>query len=224
MRYPARIFAPVGEAERGVGQRFESTDSRAVLSIYSRNNEGDETPATYLRTNIRVKRTDLDYLRVTRSFSALDDEQKARLLRDMTLVDPQVRSRDHAAERWERRSRRHSDADASRPGRANLWGGICEQLTAALRGWPIREIERGVRLSEAQRVAFYEFITSSLKAADTLAGACPAATALTPVGRMTTLRERLSAVRQTTAAIQPALAHFYDALDQEQKVRFAEMR
>ena len=58
----------------------------------------------------------------------------------------------------------------------------------ALRGWPIREIERGVRLSETQRVSFYELVTASLKAADTLASACPAETALTPAGRMDIMR------------------------------------
>jgi hypothetical protein len=36
--YPARIFAAVGEAEKGVGQRFESNDGRATLSIYARAN------------------------------------------------------------------------------------------------------------------------------------------------------------------------------------------
>jgi hypothetical protein len=80
-----------------------------------------------------------------------------------------------------------------------------------------------VRLSEPQRASFYELVTSSLKAADTLAGACPAETALTPVARMATLRARLAAVRAATAAIRPALARFYESLDQGQKVRFAGM-
>jgi len=106
---------------------------------------------------------------------------------------------------------------------ANTWSSACEDLTSALRNWPVREIERGVRLSEPQRVAFYELVTSSLKAADTLAGACPAETALTPVGRMASLRARLAAVRAATAAIRPALTRFYEALDQGQKVRFAGM-
>jgi len=100
---------------------------------------------------------------------------------------------------------------------------MCEELATVLRGWPVREIERDVRLSSAQRVAFYELVTSSLKAADTLGGACPAETALTPVGRMEAMRQRLSAVRAATAAIRPALAHFYEALDQGQKLRFAGM-
>jgi len=87
----------------------------------------------------------------------------------------------------------------------------------------VREIERVVRLSSAQRVAFYELVTASLKAAETLGSACPAETALTPVGRMETMRKRLAAVRAATAAIRPALVRFYEALDQGQKVRFAGM-
>jgi hypothetical protein len=106
---------------------------------------------------------------------------------------------------------------------ANTWASACEDLTTALRNWPVRDIERGVRLTEPQRVAFYELVTSSLRAADTLASACPAETALTPVGRMAGLRARLAAVRAATAAIRPALTRFYEALDQGQKVRFAGM-
>jgi len=213
-------------------------------------------------------------------YSALDDEQKARLLRDMTLADPQPRSADRRADRsssrwhepsdrWERRSSRWrayaraSEQDAGQTdgsGRTdgvgsnlatrsvgspppcgegvtrsrhqrcnpnatspNRWVTACEDLTSALRNWPVRDIERGVRLSEPQRVAFYELVTASLRAADTLASACPAETALTPVGRMASLRSRLAAVRAATAAIRPALARFYEALDQGQKVRFAGM-
>jgi hypothetical protein len=157
-------------------------------------------------------------------YAALDDEQKARLLRDLTLSGSQAREGDRAAKRSQRRSRRRGGSGAARDGEANAWAGICEHLTAALRGWPIREIERGVRLSEPQRVAFYELVSSSLKVADTLAGACPAETALTPPGRMALMRARLSAVRQATVAIRPTLTQFYEALDEGQKVRFAGMR
>ena len=132
-------------------------------------------------------------------YAALDDEQKARLLRDLTLSRPQAREGDRTAERSERRSRGRGASGATRGREANLWAGICEHLTAALRGWPIREIERGVRLSEMQRVAFYELVTSSLKAADTLAGACPAETTLTPPGRMT----RCARVFQSCVRRQP---------------------
>jgi hypothetical protein len=108
--------------------------------------------------------------------------------------------------------------------KSNAWTDICEHLTETLRGWPIREIERRVGLSQPQRVALYEFVTSSLKVADTLANACPAETALTPTVRMALLRARLTAVRQAAAAIRPALTQFYEALDQGQKAQFDAMR
>jgi hypothetical protein len=201
-------------------------------------------------------------------YGALNDEQKARLYRDMAApvaskpaetTDARAaqaaqdqrakrredyssrrhRWRDYAAERETRErdsrlspqhvedarkrayglARATNTANAAAPG----WSGTCEELSAGLRNWPVREIERDVRLSDAQRVAFYELVTASLKAADTLSSACPAEAALTPVGRMDAMRKRLAAVRAATAAIRPALAHFYEALDQGQKVRFAGM-
>ena len=70
----------------------------------------------------------------------------------------------------------------------------------------------------------HDLVGSSRKAADTLAGTCPAETALTAPVRMATMRERLSAVRQATVAIHPAFTQFYEALDQPQKLRFAGVR
>jgi hypothetical protein len=185
-------------------------------------------------------------------YGTLNDEQKARLYRDMAApaaaaARETTPRRDAQEERRARRdysSRRDRarayaaarEAAAREPtpsqGRSQArsqaaappWSGaMCEELAAVLRGWPVREIERDVRLSSPQRVAFYELVTASLKAADTLAGACPAESALTPVGRMDAMRKRLAAVRAATAAIRPALTHFYEALDQGQKVRFAGM-
>jgi hypothetical protein len=201
-------------------------------------------------------------------YAALNDEQKARLYRDMAAPaaanaaqttgareareerryssrrerwrayaearermgsphEPEARLRASSTRYGEMRDSRmslrssglRSNATAAAPG----WSGTCEELGSVLRNWPVREIERDVRLAGAQRVAFYELVTASLKAADTLSSACPAEAALTPVGRMETMRKRLTAVRAATAAIRPALARFYEALDQGQKVRFAGM-
>jgi LTXXQ motif family protein len=175
-------------------------------------------------------------------YGALDDEQKARLYRDMAApaatareTTPRRQAQDDRRESREYGSRRHrwrayaaareapARETAPRQAAAPPWSATCEEFAAVLRNWPVREIERDVRLSSTQRVAFYELVTSSLKAADKLASACPAETALTPVGRMDAMRQRLAAVRAATAAIRPALAHFYEALDQGQKVRFAGM-
>ena len=161
-------------------------------------------------------------------YSALDDEQKARLFRDMTLTHAPVSSSERTAKRSGKRLDRRSSrwrayASADRSAAAKGWDDVCEQFISALRGWPIREIEGGVGLSEPQRITFYELVISSLRAADMLAGACPAETALTPVGRMATLRARLDAVRVATALVRPAFTHFYDSLDEAQKMRFAGM-
>jgi LTXXQ motif family protein len=175
-------------------------------------------------------------------YGALDDEQKARLYRDMAApaattreTTPRREAQDERRAPREYRSRRDrwrayaaarepaARAPAPRQAAAPGWSATCEEFAAVLRNWPVREIERDVRLSSPQRVAFYELVTASLKAADTLASACPAESALTPVGRMDAMRQRLAAVRAATAAIRPALVHFYEALDQGQKVRFAGM-
>src|SRR5262249_48402339 len=175
-------------------------------------------------------------------YGALDDEQKARLPRAMAAPaaakareppprrdarDDDRRAYSSRRDRWrayaaarEAAAREGAQRQTTAPG----WSGaMCEEFAGVLRGWPVREIERDVRLSSPQRVTFYELVTASLKAADTLGGACPAETALTPVGRMDAMRKRLSAVRAATAAIPPALVRFYEALDQGQKVRFAGM-
>ena len=74
IQYPAGIFTPAGKPEKGLGQRFERADGRAVLSIYSRPNEAGENPRTYLRHHLRLGRSALDYVRITRSFFAISSE------------------------------------------------------------------------------------------------------------------------------------------------------
>jgi hypothetical protein len=80
IQYPASIFAPAGKPEKGLGQRFERADGRAVLSIYSRPNEAGESPTTYLRHNLRVALSASDYVRITRSFFAISSEREGVIL------------------------------------------------------------------------------------------------------------------------------------------------
>ena len=74
--YPDGIFIPAGDPEKGVGQRFERHDGRAVLSIYSRDNEEGDTPRNYLKKNLRVERSAIEYQRVTRGFFAISMERQ----------------------------------------------------------------------------------------------------------------------------------------------------
>ena len=80
IQYPASIFTPTGKPEKGLGQRFERADGRAVLSIYSRPNGAGEYPKTYLRNNLRMDRSALDYVRIARSFFAISSERDGVIL------------------------------------------------------------------------------------------------------------------------------------------------
>src|SRR5262249_24476996 len=61
IQYRASTFIPAGQPETGIGKRFERADGRAILSVYSRPNVAGENPATYLRNNLRLNRSALDY-------------------------------------------------------------------------------------------------------------------------------------------------------------------
>jgi hypothetical protein len=76
----ASIFTPAGQPEMGFGQRFERADGRAVLSIYARPNRAGETPRGYLRRHLRVERSELDYVRIARSFFAISSERDGVVL------------------------------------------------------------------------------------------------------------------------------------------------
>jgi hypothetical protein len=79
--YPASIFSePVGKSEKGAGQRFNSADGRSTLTIYALENADGDTPASYLRKNLRMPRSALQYERVTRSFFAISTEGKGTVL------------------------------------------------------------------------------------------------------------------------------------------------
>jgi hypothetical protein len=80
IQVPMSVFAPAGKPELGSGQRFERADGRAALSIYSRPNDAGDNPATYLRNNLRMNRSSLDYVRIARSFFAISSERDGIIL------------------------------------------------------------------------------------------------------------------------------------------------
>jgi hypothetical protein len=77
VEYPAGIFSVRdGKAEKGLGQRFNSADRLSELTIYTGENEAGDTPANYLKNNLRVRRSALDYERVTRTFFAISSTRQ----------------------------------------------------------------------------------------------------------------------------------------------------
>jgi hypothetical protein len=67
--YPAGIFSPAGASGTGVGERFQSHDQGATLSVYVQPRKADETSASYLQNNLQIPPSAIEYRRVTRTFS-----------------------------------------------------------------------------------------------------------------------------------------------------------
>jgi len=216
----ARIVRP-DETQRSALEQLRTTANQTADTLASDCPQDTPTaPSDQLEAAERGLETAIAALKavqpaITTFYTSLDDEQKARLVARHLAASASQES----VRRSRSRAYGSSDRDLSPP----QWDSICEQWAAALRDWPISRIERTIRLTETQRVALYDVVASSLKAAGTLMTSCPTEIALTPAARMETLRKRLEAVRRATEAIHPALAQFYETLDNNQKTRFAEM-
>lgn len=119
--YPAGVFAPAGQPGTGVGQRFESADGRASLSIYSRRNESGESPTSYLRHNLRTKRSALDYARIAPSFFAISSEREGVILYSRCNFSGRARGAIHCIDlKYPRAEKR-------------AWDGIVTRISLSLR-------------------------------------------------------------------------------------------
>jgi LTXXQ motif family protein len=102
--------------------------------------------------------------------------------------------------------------------RANLIACSCSWRT-----WCAAALRRPPACS-ASRSALDELKEASLKAADSLRANCSTYRALTPVGRVESMEQRLEATLGAVRTVKPALARFYDLLSDEQKARFNALR
>jgi LTXXQ motif family protein len=101
---------------------------------------------------------------------------------------------------------------------------LCDGRSPGIMDLPIDRIAQAVNPTEPQRAALDELKTASLKAADTLQTKCPTFRPLTPVGRVEAMEQRLDVTLGAAKTLQPALAKFYDLLNDEQKARFNALR
>ncbi len=97
---------------------------------------------------------------------------------------------------------------------------VCGERAAGIGSLPIERIERTVRPNEAQRSAFKDLQDATTAAISLLKSDCPTYRALTPVGRLEAMEQRLDAMLRAVQTVQPALENFYGALSNEQKERF----
>ena len=127
-------------------------------------------------------------------YQALSDEQKARF----NAISPE-----EAAQSNER--------DLSQ---------ACNARTAGISSLPIDRIEQTVRPNEAQRVALKDLRDAMSASVNLLTSECPTYRALTPIGRIEAMEQRLDAMSRSVQTLQPPLDRFYGTLTDEQKERF----
>ena len=97
---------------------------------------------------------------------------------------------------------------------------VCGERASGIASLPLERIERAVRPDGAQRSAHKELQDAAADAANLLSSDCPTYRALTPVGRLQTMEQRLDAMLSAVQTVQPALEKFYGSLGDEQKERF----
>jgi histone H3/H4 len=97
---------------------------------------------------------------------------------------------------------------------------VCGERAAGISSLPLERIERAVQPDGAQRSALQELQDAMSEAANLLSSECPTYRALTPVGRLQAMEQRLDAMLRAVQTVQPALEKFYASLSDEQKERF----
>jgi LTXXQ motif family protein len=97
---------------------------------------------------------------------------------------------------------------------------LCGGRSSPMSDFPVAQIERSLHLTAPQAADLQAMKDASAQAADILKENCPTEQALTPPGRLAAMEQRLNAMRQAIATVEPALNRFYSELSDEQKARF----
>jgi len=97
---------------------------------------------------------------------------------------------------------------------------VCGERASGIASLPLERIERAVQPDGAQRTALKELQDATSAAVNLLSSDCPTYRALTPVGRLQAMEQRLDAMLRAVQTVEPALEKFYGSLGDEQKERF----
>ena len=95
----------------------------------------------------------------------------------------------------------------------------CTGQAVELKRIPFDLVSRTVQANDAQRNALEQVHSAANDAAETLSAACPKDIPAELGQRLDQLGRALDAIAASLAALRPALATFYDTLDDEQKAR-----
>jgi hypothetical protein len=96
---------------------------------------------------------------------------------------------------------------------------VCEP-DKGVTAWPFERITRAVQPDEQQRALLADLKDAAADAAADFKAACPRTVAMTPVGRLEAMIERLDATLDAVRTVRPPLEAFYASLSDEQKARF----
>jgi hypothetical protein len=99
--------------------------------------------------------------------------------------------------------------------------GFCQQRFARMAQLRLEHIQRLVRPTDEQRLAFEELKAAAAKAVDIARAACPPERPLSPPARLAAAERLVEARLQALRTIRPALESFYKILSDEQKIRWA---
>jgi hypothetical protein len=81
---------------------------------------------------------------------------------------------------------------------------VCNERASGIASLPMERIERAVRPHGAQRSALMELQDATSEAVNLLRSGCPTYRALTPVGRLEAMEQRLDAMSRAVQTVQPA--------------------
>jgi LTXXQ motif family protein len=96
----------------------------------------------------------------------------------------------------------------------------CTDEAAEVTGWPIDQIQAAVQPDQQQRALLDDLGNAVVQASEVIKSHCPQEVAFTAPARLADMQKRLEGLVQAIDIVQPPLAKFYDALNDEQKARF----
>ena len=100
---------------------------------------------------------------------------------------------------------------------------FCADQAKGVTAWPLEQIADAVQPNEDQKGLLENLRKASEQARGRFKDACPDAVPMTPPGRLQVMRPRLQATDEAVQTVKPALAAFYNSLNDEQKARFNEI-
>jgi hypothetical protein len=77
--YPAGLFtSEAGSPPRGTGRVLQSDSHEARFMMYVENNETHQSPASFVRSNLTIPESGIDYRRITDRFFAVSGATDGR--------------------------------------------------------------------------------------------------------------------------------------------------